>query len=78
MSVTPISFLQLRETIYRKSDHELDLMTQEAKLKMEQSDSDEVAQKIAKLDYILILMNLSFIKYQDTNRKVFEDIYEEL
>ena len=73
-----MSYLKICEDIFRKSIHELDLMVQEAKSKMEQSQDDEVAYKIAKLDYVLILFALKINKYQDFDCRIFEDIYEEL
>jgi len=78
MSLNPINYYELKEKIYRKSNEELDLMIEEAQLKMQESHNDEVAYKIAKLDLVIIQMSIMCSKNQDFDWKFFEEIYQEL
>ena len=53
-------------------------MLQQAKLKIQENEHDDVAHKIAKLDYILMAMSIRNLKHQEFDWKMFEEVYQEL
>ena len=65
MNISPIHYLDLKDSIYLKSNDEIEFMIHEAKLEIQKSEHDDVAHKIAKLDYTLMIMSIRDLKHQD-------------
>ena len=77
MDISPTDHFIFREKIFRCSVAQIDEIVQQAKEKME-AEEKEISQKLAKLEYIKLLMSSYIIRCDEVDFVIFEEIYQEL